>query len=59
MQCRLAVEAQREAKAALHKSADVAVPRDLMSRLCAIPFTTDVPGTGCRQRHDLGRSRAS
>ena len=46
MQCRLAVEAQREAKAALHESADVAVPRDLMSRLCAIPFTTDVPGTG-------------
>jgi anti-sigma factor RsiW len=46
MQCRLAVEAQREAKAALHESADVAVPGDLMSRLCAIPFTTDVPGTG-------------
>jgi len=46
MQCRLAVQAQREAKAALHESADVAVPGDLMSRLCAIPFTTDVPGTG-------------
>ena len=46
LQCRLAVEAQREAKAALHESADVAVPRDLMSRLCAIPFTTDVPGSG-------------
>jgi hypothetical protein len=45
-QCRMAVQAQREAKAALHESADVAVPRDLMSRLCAIPFTTDVPGTG-------------
>lgn len=46
MQCRLAVEAQREAKEALHESADVAVPGDLMSRLCAIPFTTDVPGSG-------------
>ncbi|WP_209308953.1 hypothetical protein [Blastococcus sp. CT_GayMR16] len=46
MQCRLAVEAQREAKEALHDSADVAVPGDLMSRLCAIPFTTDVPGSG-------------
>ena len=42
--CRMAVEAQREAKAALHDSQDVAVPGDLMSRLCAIPFTTDVPG---------------
>ena len=46
MQCRLAVQAQREAKEALHESADVAVPGDLMSRLCAIPFTTDVPGAG-------------
>jgi anti-sigma factor RsiW len=46
LQCRLAVEAQREAKAALHESRDVAVPGDLMSRLCAIPFTTDVPGPG-------------
>jgi anti-sigma factor RsiW len=46
LQCRLAVEAQREAKEALHESADVAVPGDLMSRLCAIPFTTDVPGPG-------------
>jgi len=45
-QCRLAVQAQREAKEALHASADVAVPGDLMSRLCAIPFTTDVPGAG-------------
>ncbi len=45
-QCRMAVQAQREAKAALHECADVAVPGDLMSRLCAIPFTTDVPGTG-------------
>jgi anti-sigma factor RsiW len=44
LQCRLAVEAQREAKEALHHSRDVAVPGDLMSRLCAIPFTTDVPG---------------
>jgi hypothetical protein len=46
LQCRLAVEAQREAKEALHDSRDVAVPGDLMSRLCAIPFTTDVPGSG-------------
>ena len=45
-QCRMAVQAQREAKEALHESADVAVPGDLMSRLCAIPFTTDVPGAG-------------
>jgi anti-sigma factor RsiW len=46
-QCRLAVAAQREAKEALHASADdVVVPGDLMSRLCAIPFTADVPGTG-------------
>jgi anti-sigma factor RsiW len=46
LQCRMAVQAQREAKEALHRSQDVAVPGDLMSRLCAIPFTTDVPGTG-------------
>jgi anti-sigma factor RsiW len=46
-QCRLAVQAQREAKEALHDSADdVVVPGDLMSRLCAIPFTADVPGAG-------------
>ena len=46
LQCRLAVEAQREAKAALHASEDVAVPGDLLSRLCAIPFTADVPDAG-------------
>jgi len=46
LQCRLAVQAQREAKEALHECRDVAVPGDLMSRLCAIPFTTDVPGSG-------------
>lgn len=46
LQCRLAVEAQRDAKEALHGSRDVAVPGDLMSRLCAIPFTADVPGPG-------------
>ena len=46
VQCRMAVQAQREAKEALHECADVAVPGDLMSRLCAIPFTTDVPGAG-------------
>jgi hypothetical protein len=45
-QCRFAVAAQREAKEALHRSADVAVPGDLLSRLRAIPFTTDVPGGG-------------
>jgi hypothetical protein len=45
-QCRMAVQAQREAKEALHESADVDLPGDLMSRLCAIPFTTDVPGSG-------------
>ena len=43
-QCRMAVQAQREAKEALHASADVAVPGDLLSRLRAIPFTADVPG---------------
>ncbi len=46
LECRMAVQAQREAKEALHESADVAIPGDLMSRLCAIPFTTDVPGAG-------------
>jgi hypothetical protein len=46
VQCRMAVQAQREAKEALLESADVALPGDLMSRLCAIPFTTDVPGSG-------------
>ena len=46
LQCRMAVQAQREAKEALHGSPDVAVPGDLLSRLCAIPFTADVPGAG-------------
>nr|WP_204332450.1 zf-HC2 domain-containing protein [Geodermatophilus sabuli] len=45
-QCRMAVQAQREAKEALHTCADVTVPGDLLSRLRAIPFTTDVPGIG-------------
>jgi hypothetical protein len=45
-QCRMAVQAQREAKEALHASSDVAVPGDLLSRLKAIPFTADVPGGG-------------
>ncbi|WP_369136893.1 anti-sigma factor family protein [Modestobacter versicolor] len=45
-QCRMAVAAQREAKAALQRDADVAVPCDLLSRLKAIPFTADVPGGG-------------
>ncbi len=45
-QCRLAVQAQREAKAALQRDADVAVPGDLLSRLNAIPFTADVPNGG-------------
>jgi anti-sigma factor RsiW len=44
--CRMAVEAQREAKEALHRSCDVAVPGDLLSRLQAIPFTAEVPGSG-------------
>ena len=45
-QSRMAVGAQREAKAALQHDADVAVPCDLLSRLKAIPFTADVPGSG-------------
>ena len=56
MQCRMAVQAQREAKAALHGSQEVAVPGDLMSRLCAIPFTADVPGAG-RGPMSLGGDR--
>ena len=43
LQCRMAVQAQREAKEALQRGTDVAVPGDLLSRLQAIPFTTDVP----------------
>ncbi len=46
LQCRMAVQAQREAKDALHGSQEVVVPGDLMSRLCNIPFTADVPGSG-------------
>ncbi|WP_448613948.1 anti-sigma factor family protein [Modestobacter sp. URMC 112] len=42
-QCRMAVTAQREAKAALQVPEDVAVPGDLMSRLRAIPFTAEMP----------------
>ena len=45
-QCRLAVEAQREAKSALVDTHDVAVPTDLLSRLREIPFTADVAGGG-------------
>lgn len=45
-QCRMAVQAQREAKEALHRSRDVEIPTDLLSRLQAIPFTADVPGPG-------------
>ncbi|RBY74868.1 hypothetical protein DQ238_20795 [Geodermatophilus sp. TF02-6] len=45
-QCQMAVQAQREAKEALHTCSDVAVPSDLLSRLRAIPFTADVPGAG-------------
>jgi anti-sigma factor RsiW len=45
-QCRMAVAAQREAKAALQRDVDLTVPGDLMSRLKAIPFTADVPGSG-------------
>ena len=46
VQCRMAVGAQREAKAALQAPEDVAVPGDLMSRLRAIPFTADMPSGG-------------
>jgi len=46
VQCRLAVEAQREAKEALHTSRDLAVPGDLLSRLQAIPFTAEVSSSG-------------
>ncbi len=46
LECRLLVQAQREAKDALHAASDVAVPGDLLTRLCAIPFTADVPGGG-------------
>ena len=46
VQCRMAVAAQREAKAALQHDDGLAVPCDLLSRLKAIPFTADVPGTG-------------
>ncbi|WP_318014257.1 anti-sigma factor family protein [Geodermatophilus sp. YIM 151500] len=44
-QCRMAVAAQQEAKDALHECAEVAVPGDLLSRLVAIPFSADVPGS--------------
>jgi anti-sigma factor RsiW len=44
--CRMAVQAQREAKEALLRSQEVAVPGDLLSRLQAIPFTAEVPGGG-------------
>jgi anti-sigma factor RsiW len=54
-QCRMAVQAQREAKEALHEAAEVAVPGDLLSRLCAIPFTADVPSGGS----PLGSLRAA
>jgi hypothetical protein len=46
VQCRMAVAAQREAKAALQRDVDLDVPGDLLSRLKAIPFTADVPGSG-------------
>jgi hypothetical protein len=45
-QCRMAVAAQREAKSALQRDVDLTVPGDLLSRLKAIPFTADVPGSG-------------
>ncbi|TKJ35547.1 zf-HC2 domain-containing protein [Blastococcus sp. CCUG 61487] len=46
LQCRMAVQAQREAKDALHGCEEVSVPGDLVSRLYAIPFTADVRGAG-------------
>ena len=45
-ECRLAVQAQREAKEALHSSRGVDVPGDLLSRLQAIPFTAEVSSGG-------------
>jgi anti-sigma factor RsiW len=58
-QCRMAVQAQREAKEALHASSDVAVPGDLLSRLRAIPFTADVPGAEGELGSLRGRSRSA
>lgn len=55
-QCRMAVAAQREAKAALQAPEDVAVPGDLMSRLCAIPFTAEMPA-GSRLSGTLAAGR--
>ena len=55
LQCRLAVGAQREAKAALQAPQDVAVPGDLMSRLRAIPFTADMPSGGVPGTLTAGR----
>jgi len=46
VQCRMAVAAQREAKDVLQHGVDLDVPGDLLSRLKAIPFTADVPGSG-------------
>ena len=57
LQCRLAVEAQREAKAALQGDADVAVPGDLMSRLRAIPFTAEMPPGGGLGEVTVGAGR--
>lgn len=56
-QCRLAVSAQREAKAALQVPADVAVPGDLLSRLRAIPFTAEVPTWGVTGTLSAGGDR--
>ena len=42
LQCRMAVQAQREAKDALHRCEEVTVPGDLLSRLEAIPFTAQM-----------------
>jgi hypothetical protein len=55
LQCRMAVGAQREAKAALQAPEDVAVPGDLMSRLRAIPFTADMPSSGVPGTLTAGR----
>jgi anti-sigma factor RsiW len=54
LQCRLAVSAQREAKAALQVPEDVAVPGDLMSRLRAIPFTAEMSPGGPTASLEVG-----
>ena len=58
-QCRMAVGAQREAKAALQAPEHVDVPGDLMSRLRAIPFTADMPSGGSLGTLSAGADRVT